>query len=116
MSDPNPNATPAKSPEPRHLLVRDARGRAIVAREYGMRKDRLAAILPDGQIGWPEIPVVTQEPFVPLTLAQMRRELLDDPEFTTFRVLQTDHYLVAYQCGEPFARASTNCSRSSKTA
>ena len=99
---------PTAPTEPRRLLVRDARGRAIVAREYGTLKDRLAAILPDGQIGWPEGLVVTEQPFVPVTMDEMRRELLDDPEFTAFRVHQTAHYLVAYQCTEPFARASAD--------
>ncbi len=109
ITDPNPTlALPGELSEPRRLVVRDARGRAIVAREYGMRKDRSVAILPDGQIGWPESLVVTQEPFVPLTMNEMRRELLDDPEFTAFRVHQTAHYLVVYQCGEPFARASAD--------
>ena len=99
---------PAGSTELRRLVVRDGRGRAIVAREYGLSKNRLAAILPDGQIGWPEGLVDTQEPFVPLTMDQMRRELLEDPEFAAFRIHQTAHYLVMYQCSEPFARASAD--------
>jgi hypothetical protein len=97
---------PEKSTELRRLVVRDGRGRAIVAREYGLSKHRLAAILPDGQIGWPEGLVDTQEPFVPLTMGEMRRELLEDPDFAAFRIHQTAHYLVMYQCSEPFARAS----------
>ena len=93
--------------ESRRLLVRDQKGRAIVAREQGMVKDRLAVMLPDGRIGWPSGQVVTQEPFVPLTMEQMRRSLLDDPEFTTFRLLQTTHYLILYQSStDTFARAS----------
>jgi Protein of unknown function (DUF1570) len=95
-----------RSTELQRLVVRDSRGRSIVAREFGILRDRLAAILPDGQIGWPEGLVATQEPFVPLTMDQMKRELLEDPEFTAFRFHQTAHYLVVYQCGEPFARAS----------
>ena len=114
---PRPEGTPGPAPalgpkgdseEPRRLLVRDRKGRAIVAREYGMLKDRMAAILPDGQIGWPEGLVATADPFVPATMDEVRRSLLDDPEFTTFRVHQTGHYLVVYQCSEPFARASAD--------
>ena len=95
-----------RSTELQRLVVRDTRGRSIVAREFGILRKRLAAILPDGQIGWPEGLVPTQEPFVPLTMDQMKRELLEDPEFTTFQIHQTAHYLIMYQCGEPFARAS----------
>jgi hypothetical protein len=64
-------------------------------------------ILPDGQIGWPDGQVVTRDPFVPLSIEQMRRELLDDPDFTTFRLHQTAHYLILYQSKtDTFARAS----------
>ncbi len=103
---PSPEPPSASASEPRRLLVRDARGRAIVAREYGSLKGRPAAILPDGQIGWPESLVVTADPFVPATMEEMKRALLDDPEFTTFRLLQTSHYLILYRSSEPFARAS----------
>ena len=114
---PIPEGTPEPGPapetkghprEPRRLLVRDRKGQAIVAREYGMLKDRTAVILPDGQIGWPEGLVVTREPFVTATMEEMRRSLLDDPEFTTFRVHQTAHYLVMYQCSESFAKGSAD--------
>jgi hypothetical protein len=105
-SKPTPDL-PDRSGEPRRLLVRDPRGRAIVAREYGRLGDRTAAILPDGQIGWPEGLVVAEDPFVPASLDEMRRDLLDDPELAAFRLHQTAHYLVMYQCGEPFARASS---------
>jgi len=68
----------------------------------------MAVLLPDGQIGWPDGLVITDDPFVPATMDEMRRTLLDDPEFAAFRVHQTAHYLVLYQCGEPFARASAD--------
>ena len=102
---------PSASSEPRRLLVRDRKGRAIVAREYGLFRDkkadeRPAVVLPDGQIGWPDGLVSTTEPFRPSSMEEMRRSLLDDPEFAAFRVLQSAHYLVLYQSGEPFARAS----------
>lgn len=105
---PIPAPSPATSPSngPRRLMVRDARGRAIVAREYGALQGRTAAILPDGQVGWPEGLVETDAPFVPMTPDAMRQDLLEDPDFAAFRVHQTTHYLVVYQSSEPFARAS----------
>ena len=111
---PPPPALPAERPiaqdpkpaEPRRLLVRDSRGLAIVAREYGTLRGRLAAILPDGQIGWPESVVATQEPFVPMGVEDLKREILEDPEFATYRVIHSDHYVIVYQSSEPFARAS----------
>ncbi len=107
-----PPAVPPLAPkvreEPRRVLVRDAKGRAIVAREYGTLKGRTAVLLPDGQIGWPEGLVETDRPFVPASIDELRRALLDDPEFATFRVLQTPHYLVFYQSTEHFAQASAD--------
>ena len=94
--------------EPRRVLIRDKKGKAIVAREHGMLKGQMAVLLPDGQIGWPEGLVDTDRPFVPASIDELRRTLLDDPEFATFRVHQTAHYLVFYQSGEHFARASAD--------
>jgi Protein of unknown function (DUF1570) len=92
---------------PRRVLVRDKqRGRAIVAREYEMVKDRMAVLLPDGQIGWPDGPILTQKPFVPSSMEEMAASILDDPEFATFRVHPTAHYLIVYRCSENFAKAS----------
>ena len=98
----NPDASP------RRLRVRDSRGRSIVAREYGSLKGRPAALLPDGQIGWPEGLVVTDEPFVPASMDEMERTLRAEPEFAGFGLIRTAHYLVAYEGTEPFARASAD--------
>jgi hypothetical protein len=93
--------------EPRNHRVRDKKGRAIVARELGMVKDRLTVMLPDGQIGWLNDRVLTSDPFIPLTMQEMRRTLLDEPEFATFRLHQTDHYLILFQSKtDTFAKAS----------
>jgi len=92
---------------PRRLLVRDSRGRAIVAREHGTLKGRVAVVLPDGQIGWPDGQFVTDQPFIPVGSDELRKTLLDD-EFPTSRVIQTAHYLVFYQGTEKFARASAD--------
>ncbi len=110
-STPPPAAvpTPPPGPEagPRRLLVHDSRGRAIIAREHGMCKERMAVILPDGQVGWPDGLFFTDLPFLPVPIGDLRRKLQDE-EFPTSRVIQTDHYLVFYQGSEPFARASAD--------
>src|SRR5438445_622158 len=81
---------PALPAEPRRVLVLD-RGKAVVAREHGMLKGRMAVLLPDGQIGWVDGQVFTPEPFVPASIDRLRETLLADPEFATFKVLQTAH-------------------------
>jgi hypothetical protein len=93
---------------PRRVLVIDRKGQAVVAREHGMLKDRMAVLLPDGQIDWVAGRVFTQRPFVPATMNELRETLLADPEFATFKVLQTAHYLVFYQGSRPFAQASAD--------
>ena len=105
-AEPSPAAT-APPAGPRRLMVRDARGRAIVAREHGTLKGRMAVVLPDGQIGWPDGEFYTDEPFVPVGIDALRATLQDE-DFPTSRVIQTPHYLVFYQGTEPFARASAD--------
>ncbi len=105
---PGPDPAPPELPkggEPRRLLVGDIHGRAVVARELGWHKGRMAVLLPDGQIGWPDGLVDTDRPFVPLKMDELRKSL-QDAEFPTFRVEATKHYLVFYQGSEPFAKAS----------
>jgi hypothetical protein len=98
---------PVVPSEPKRHRVRDKKGRAIVARELGMVKDRLTVMLPDGQIGWLNDRVLTSDPFIPLKMEEMRRSLLDEPEFATFRLHQTDHYLILFQSKtDTFAKAS----------
>ncbi len=103
---PQGNQAPT-TPEPRRLLVRDAEGKAVVAREHGMMKDQMAVVLPDGTIGWPTTQVFTDEPFVPNTIDELERTL-QDGEYSTFRVVKTKHYLVFYQSSERFARDSAD--------
>jgi hypothetical protein len=107
-----PPARPETAPLPppdarRRIKVRDHKGRAVVAREHGMLKDRMAVMLPDGQIGWPDGLVFTEQPFVPATMEQVRDDLLNG-ELSTFRVISTEHYLVFYQSSERFAKASAD--------
>ena len=104
------SATPPPIPSPdqaRRLLVRDANGQAVVAREHGMLKDQMAVVLPDGTIGWPTTQVFTDEPFVPSKIDDLERTL-HDGEYATFRVVKTAHYLVFYQSSERFARDSAD--------
>jgi hypothetical protein len=105
---PVPSVSADAATTPRRLRVRDSRGRSIVAREYGSLKGRPAALLPDGQIGWPEGLVVTDEPFLPASMDEMEQTLRAEPEFAGFGLIKTAHYLVAFEGTEPFARASAD--------
>ncbi len=109
-ADPAPAPPPPIAPEaePVRVLVRDRKGQAVVAREHGRLKDRMAVVLPDGQIGFTDGLVTTELPFVPATMDELRDALLADPEFAAFRVLRTAHYLVLYQGSKPFAQASAD--------
>ncbi len=107
---PRPDASalaPAARSEPRLILVRDHKGRAIVAREHGMLGERMAVLLPDGRIGWPDGLVPTDRPFEPATIDDLRRSLQDE-EFPDFRAHQTAHYLVFYQSSREFAVSSAD--------
>ena len=105
-ASPKPPLIPAPD-QPRRLLVRDASGKAVVAREHGMLKDQMAVVLPDGTIGWPTTQVFTEDPFVPSTIDALE-QTLHDGEYATFRVIKTAHYLVFYQSSERFARDSAD--------
>ena len=104
---PPPSVAPSTVPEPRRLLVQDENGKAVVAREHGMHKDRMAVLLPDGTIGWPTSQVFTDEPFVPATIDDLERTLLKG-EYASFRTIKTKHYLIFYQSSKPFAQDSAD--------
>ncbi len=105
---PTPPVAPSipAPPEPRRLLVRDPKGKAVVAREHGVVNDQMAVVLPDGTIGWPTTRVFTDDPFVPSTIDEMERTLKG--EFADFRVVKTEHYLVFHQSSDRFARDSAD--------
>ena len=107
VADPEKIPAPPTPAQPRRLLVRDPKGTAVVAREHGFLKDQMAVVLPDGTIGWPDTQVFTEAPFVPSTIDEMERTLLDG-EYAAFRVVKTKHYLVFYQSSDRFARDSAN--------
>lgn len=95
----------ASSAPPRRLLIADAAGRTLVAREYARLGDRTAALLPDGSIGWPNAAIETDQAFRPWTAAELRHELLAGP-YRDFEPIEEAHYLVLTAGSEGFARDS----------
>ncbi len=91
-------------PSPR-LRLRDHDGNIVIARLHGREGNRSAALLPDGQIGFPQRLIETDEPFRPLTIEALR-EQLSRSKFTDFQILQTQHYLIFHQSSQRFAAAS----------
>jgi hypothetical protein len=87
------------------ILVRDHKGKPVVARVLGRDGDRTAVILPDGHVGWPDGLIYTERPFVPATMEAMKKDLLEG-DFKGFQTLETKHYLVLYQGSRNFAQAS----------
>jgi hypothetical protein len=91
--------------EAKRVLVRDGDGQPMVARIHGQDGDRVAVILPDGRIGWPDGLVYTERPFVPLKIDEMKSQLQD--EFKEFKPIETKHYLLLYRGTEKFAHTSS---------
>ncbi len=95
----------ASTAMPRRLLIADAAGRTLVAREYARLGDRTAAILPDGSIGWPNAAIETDQAFRPWTATELIREIRAGP-YRDFEVVEEVHYLVLTAGSEGFARDS----------
>ncbi len=93
------------SPEPPHYKVRDEQGQPVVARLHGQHEGTTAVILPDGQLGFPNMLVPTNEPFQPFTAEELLARLQKGP-LGDFQVQQTPHYLIFYQSSHAFAEAS----------
>jgi hypothetical protein len=87
------------------IRVQTESGRVVAARVHGAHGDRVAVLLPDGQLGFPRRLVYTEDPFRPVTADEMAHELLAGP-FAGFQVLQSAHYVVLYQSTASFAKAS----------
>jgi hypothetical protein len=98
---------PAPSPgkEPRRIRVRTRSGKNVVARVHGEVGGEVHIILPDGQLGIPNRPAFTDEPFQPAMADEIEQDLLDGA-FSGFKVLRKPHYLVVYQSSEEFAEES----------
>ncbi|MGO8899502.1 MAG: DUF1570 domain-containing protein [Isosphaeraceae bacterium] len=92
-------------PEPPRFKVRDEQGQPVVARLHGQHGGTTALILPDGQIGIPNMLVPTDEPFQPFTADELLARLQKGP-LGDFQVHQTEHYLIFYQSSRAFAEAS----------
>ena len=106
-ADPPPLPRPANPAGPKRVRVADRSGQVVVARVYGGEGSRVV-LLPDGQLGWPNALVFVDEPFRPLTIADLR-EKLQAGELKDFpRVEQTDHYLVFSKASARFTEQSAS--------
>ncbi len=103
-----PVAAPLAKPKSlaKRIMVRDVSGKAVVSRIYGQDGDRVAVLLPDGTIGWPDGLTYTDKPFVAATIPEMRDRLLAT-EFAGFQSIETKHYLILYQGSKSFATSSS---------
>src|SRR5271157_3323241 len=95
----------APPPEPPRFKVRDDQGQPVVARLHGQHEGTTALILPDGQLGFPNMLVPTNEPFQPFTAEELLERLQKGP-LGDFQVHQTPHYLIFYQSSHAFAEAT----------
>ena len=74
-------------------------------RKHGQRDGKPVLLLPDGQLGIPNMLITTTEPFRPFTADELLPRLQKGP-LAAFHVLKTPHYLIFYQSSEPFAKSS----------
>ena len=86
--------------------VKDERGESVVARLHGRWGGKSVLILPDGQLGIPNMLIPTDEPFRPLTADELLPRLQQGP-LGDFQVLRTTHYLIFYKSSRSFAEASS---------
>ncbi len=97
---------PAPEPSPsRRFRIRDESDTCVVARLHGQHEGKTALLLPDGQLGFPNMLVPTDEPFVPITSEALQARLQNGP-YAEYQVLTTPHYLIFYQSTFAFAQDS----------
>ncbi|MGP0065457.1 MAG: DUF1570 domain-containing protein [Isosphaeraceae bacterium] len=99
---------PAPEPAPsqaRRFRIRDESGNCVVARLHGQYGGKTALVQPDGQLGFPNRLVPTDEPFVPMTNEALQARLQEGP-YVEYQVLTTPHYLIFYQSTFAFAQDS----------
>jgi hypothetical protein len=77
----------------------------VVVRLHGQSGDTAAVLQPDGQLGWPNMLVPTDEPFVPLKAEALRDRLHKSP-YAEYQVLTSAHYVIFYQSNLAFAEES----------
>ncbi len=106
---PAPVAAPPEGIEARRVRVGDERGHPLVARVYGGPDSRVV-MLPDGQLGWPNAFIYTEEPFRPLTSDELRDDLLAKA-YEGFKVHQTKHYLSVLRWLDPVRAGQREAAR-----
>ena len=95
----------ARTPANERFKVRDGFDNCVVARLHGRYNDKTALILPDGELGFWNRLVPTDEPFRPLSANQLQTLLHEGP-YAEYNVLKTEHYLVFYRSSLAFAQDS----------
>jgi hypothetical protein len=95
---------PPVAAEPRYK-VHDETGREVVVREHGRNGDRVITLLPDGQLGYPTRLIPTEDPFLPLTMKELK-ERLETSVYRGYRIYESNHYLIFAMCSDNFARGS----------
>jgi hypothetical protein len=85
--------------------VRDESGQCVVARLHGQYGGKTVLVLPDGQLGTPDLLVPTNEPFKPCSASELRSTVHKGP-FAEYELLTTDHYLIFYKSTPAFAQDS----------
>jgi Protein of unknown function (DUF1570) len=116
-AEPGPSSEPAAAGRPAEsdpgpappiggqFRVKDERGEPVVARLHGRWGGKSVLILPDGQLGIPNMLIPTNEPFRSLTADELLPRLQQGP-LGDFQVLRTSHYLIFYKSSQGFAEAS----------
>src|SRR5262249_29254844 len=87
------------------IRVRNEFGRTVIARVYGEDGPDLHILMPDGQLGMPDRPAYTDEPFRPAKMEEIEGDLLGGP-FAGFKALRLTHYLIIYKSSDDFAQKS----------
>ncbi len=96
---------PALPREVRRVRVGTEDGQTVVARVYGGDGSRVV-VLPDGQLGWPNEMVYTNEAFRPDSADDLAKKLQDGP-YRHFGLVRTEHYLVFHTGSAEFAKRSS---------
>jgi hypothetical protein len=99
------HAEAADPAESKRFKVLDEDGQPVVARLHGESAGKTLLLLPDGQLGVPNMLVPTREPFRPFTadelLPRVQQSLPQD-----FLAYRTAHYLIFYKSNHDFAETS----------
>jgi hypothetical protein len=96
-----PSRSHEPSEVPRQVRVGDGTGKTLVARVYGAENPRVV-LLPDGRLGFSNALIPTEEPFVPLGIDELRKQL-EEGEYRGFAVVQSKRYLVFTKGSGEFA-------------